>query len=64
MTDIEEQERVQRIYSYCCLTTEWLQEIMVSVFYSESEQDRKRKALHFVGIWRASHLNQTWDRLL
>ena len=64
MTDIEEQERVQRIYSYCCLTTEWLREIMTSVFYAESESERRRKALQFAAIWRLSHLNQTWDRLL
>ena len=31
---------------------------------TKSEQDRKKKALHFVGIWRASHLNQTRDKLL
>jgi hypothetical protein len=34
------------------LRTEWLREIALEVFATESEATKKRKALFFVEIWR------------
>ena len=52
MADIEEEEREKRINMWQTLNTEWLREIMTSVFCAETESEKRRQALRFLNAWR------------